>query len=319
MEETVLICHLWNARRKARDVAEAEMVGLLRDLQPRILNGGPWSERKGVFWITIPPDNLESAQIRLGRLGYTRVVDVPVVISEGELPSNPKQAVQRGELIRWRNKYFKPVQIFQASGKMMLESAPDRREFMLPQSDGEIQPVKGYRGDGQALSRRGLPPHDARMLVNLVRPMGKELGSFLDPFAGVGGIIIEAVASGMEVFSTDIDPFLMHGLAHFGARHCVANATNLPFADGAIDAIATEPPYDRTTEGNLQNFLEEMERVLSHAGRLAVYCAAWQADELREAGHNAGLEITLDAPVNRKGTACMVIAWVKRTGEGDRQ
>jgi SAM-dependent methyltransferase len=319
MEQTVLICQLWKARLKAREVAEAEMVGLLRDLRPQVLKGGPWSEKKGVFWIGIPLDNLDSAQSRLVRLGYTRVVDVPVEVSEGELPSNPKQAVQRGELIRWRKKYYKPVKIYQADNKVMFESAPDRREFKLVLSDGEIQAVKGYRGDGQALSRRGLPPHDARMLVNLVRPMETGTRSLLDPFAGVGGIVLEAVTSGMEVFSTDIDPFLMHGLAHFDARHCVANANHLPFADNSFDAIATEPPYDRTTEGVIQYFLVEMERVLKHRGRLAVYCAAWQADGLKMAGRTAGLEITLDSPVNRKGTACVVLAWVKSAGRRLRQ
>jgi len=312
MEQIVLICHLWNARRKAREVAEAEMVGLLRDLDPQLLKGGPLSEKKGVFWIAIPLGSIDSAQKRLDRLGYTQFVDVPVLVPEGELPTNPQQAVQRGELIRWRKQYHKPVRIYKASRKMMLESAPDRREFMLQLSDGELQAVKGYRGDGKALSRRGLPPHDARMLVNLVRPMGTHKRTFLDPFAGVGGIAIEAIASGFEVFSTDIDPFLMHGLSHFGAKHCIADAGSLPFADDSFDAIATEPPYDRTAEVVMHQSLVEITRISKHGARLAIYCAAWQAEGLRKISRISDLEIFLDAPVNRKGTECVVLAWEKK-------
>jgi hypothetical protein len=311
MAQVVLIFHMWNARRKARRVAEAEAFQLLRDLNPQVLTGGPLSEVKGVFWIGIPRDAVETARNRFPRLGYTQSVDMPVVVPEGELPADPSRAAGRGELIRWRNQYHRLVRVYEADHQVMLDSAPDRREFMLPLSGGGIQPVKGYRGDGNALSRRGLPPHDARLLVNLVRP-DTLAPAFLDPFAGVGGVVLEAIASGYRVLSADIDPFLMYGLTRFGAHHSIANAASLPFAGASIDAIATEPPYDLTTAEMVQPWLVEMTRVLKTGSRLAVFCAAWQADGFRRGSQSLGLECYLDEAVNRKGTDCVVLAWMKK-------
>jgi SAM-dependent methyltransferase len=311
MTQVVLVFHMWNARRKARQVAEAETCQLLRDLNPQVLAGGPLSEVKGIFWIAIPQENLEIARTRFPRLGYTQFVDMPMVVPDGELPADPSRAVRRRELVRWRNQYHRLDRVYEADSQAMLDSAPDRREFMLRYAGGGIRPVKGYRGDGNTLSRRGLPPHDARLLVNLVRP-GTPDTVFLDPFAGVGGVVLEAIASGYQVLSADIDPFLMDGLSHFGARHCIADAARLPFAGAAIDGIATEPPYDRITAKLVQPWLAEMTRVLKTGARLAVFCASWQADGFRRGSQSLGLECYLDEAVNRKGTDCVVLAWVKK-------
>ena len=86
MEHTVLICHMWNARRKARNVAEVEAYYLLRSIEPQVLRGGPLSEKKGVFWIAIPQDGLNKAKKWFHRLGYTQLIDVPIVVPDNELP-----------------------------------------------------------------------------------------------------------------------------------------------------------------------------------------------------------------------------------------
>jgi ubiquinone/menaquinone biosynthesis C-methylase UbiE len=57
--------------------------------------------------------------------------------------------------------------------------------------------------------------------------------------------------------------------------------------------------------------LVEMCRVLKRGGRLALLCASWQREMLGHAGASLGLEPFLDAPVNRKGTDCTVLAWQK--------
>jgi SAM-dependent methyltransferase len=166
------------------------------------------------------------------------------------------------------------------------------------------------------------------MLVNLVTPdvppMGGEAkpfspprgelegGVFLDPFAGIGGIVIAALAGDYTaVLSTDDDAFLMHGLTHIGAHHCVADARRLPFADATVDAIATEPPYDEVAEDIINTALVEMVRVLKDGARLAVFCAAWQAEGLRDTAKALPITSYLDSPVNRKGTDCVVLAWQK--------
>jgi SAM-dependent methyltransferase len=310
VNQKVLIFHLWNARIKARKVAEAEAFYLLRDLQPQILKGGPLSEKKGIFWIAIPEDGLTSAVRRFERLGYTRAVDLPSVVPEGALPGNYTELLSKGELIRWRNQYHQLVRLHETEQQTLLDDAPDRREFYLQRSDGLVRAVKGYRGDGQALSRRALPAYDARMLANLVRPPAGN-GLFLDPFAGAGGIVLEAIRNGYQVYSIDSDPFLVHGLAHLGAQHCLADARRLPFGDAMLDAIATEPPYDPIAEQTIAAALQEMTRVLKVGACLAIFAAAWQAEILHATGRSLPLSLYLDSPVNRKGTDCIVLAWEK--------
>ena len=44
---------------------------------------------------------------------------------------------------------------------------------------------------------------------------------------------------------------------------------------------------------------------------MALRCAAWQAAPLRDLGATLGLHTFLDAPINRKGTDVVVLAWDK--------
>jgi hypothetical protein len=303
METALLIFHLRQARRKARAVGVAEALGLLRDLQATAPTSGPLSERGGLFWISLPAEVLDQAIERLPRLGYTEAVDVLERMTSTRRKSASDQ-------IRWRGEDYKLVRVYKEESEALREQAPDRRVFLFESAAGEVRPVKGYRGDGKPLSRRALPVYDARLLVNLVN--SSRGGLFLDPFAGVGGIVLEALASGYSVLSLDVDPALRHGLAEFGARHSVAQAQQLPFGAETIEAIATEPPYDTQAELALKDSLNEMHRVLKKESRLAMLCAAWQAPGLRQKAETLGLEPYLDSPINRKGTDCVVLAWKKQ-------
>jgi len=96
-----------------------------------------------------------------------------------------------------------------------------------------------------------LHPRLARVLVNLARvPWG---GTLLDPFCGTGGILIEAALAGAEVIGSDIDSAMVTGsqrtMKHFGqrARLIRADVGELPAIVGKVDAIATDPPYGRSS------------------------------------------------------------------------
>ncbi len=308
VEQAVLIFYLRPARNKARTVAEIEAISLLRDLGATALPGGPLSEQGGLFWIGVLARFLPTAQVRLPRLGYAFAVDHVQLVPLDETGS--EVAPEAGERrTRWRRKSHRLVRLYEEDADALREQAPDRRTFLFETTQGEIRPVKGYRGDGQALSRRGLPVYDARLLVNVVyRP---EAGMLLDPFAGIGGIVIEGIASGWSVTSCDIDPALRHGLAALGATHYVVDACELPLEAASVQAIATEPPYDLSTDILLRLALTEMYRVLQRGGRLSMLCAAWQADLLRHQAALLGLKPYLDAPINRKGTEVVVLAWEK--------
>jgi hypothetical protein len=211
--------------------------------------------------------------------------------------------------IRWRGNTYERVRVYDEDADALRERAPDRRLFALTTEVGGIRQIRGYRGDGGPLSRRGLPAPDARMLVNLVATARG--GLFLDPFGGIGGIVLEALAAERQVVSCDNDPVLRHGLAQLGARHCVADARNLPFRTASIAAIATEPPYDQQAANVVGDGLCEAHRVLVAGGRLSVLCADWQADQLREIAGALRLIPYLDAPLDRKGLATVVLAWQK--------
>lgn len=93
-----------------------------------------------------------------------------------------------------------------------------------------------------------LEPVLARCLVNLARtPRG---GTFLDPFCGVGGILLEAGLLGAKPIGVDIEEEMINGaranLEAVGVQDfqlMVGDARRLPPLE--VDAVATDPPYGR--------------------------------------------------------------------------
>ena len=299
-----LVFHIRTARRKALNAAIFEARSLFCDFDIVIPSGGALSEEGGVFWIDIPAPNLDLAQRRMARLGYTNAVDMLNPLEPG---SNRKS----GRIVRWRRKDYRLIRLYEEDESAAREAAPDRREFTLETSDGQIRSIRGYRGDGKSLSRRALPVYDARILVNTVF-QATQGPAFLDPFAGVGGLVIEAFASGFRTFSCDIDPALRHGLSLLGSLHCVADARCLPFADESFDAVATEPPYDVEAADLVAGSLAEIQRVLKRGKKMSMLCAEWQAEQLRQSSAVLNLPLILDLPINRKGTRCELLVWEKK-------
>jgi hypothetical protein len=333
----LLIFRIRKARLKARKLAIVEALALLADLGATAASGGPLSEQPGVFWIGLPGEAVENALPRLPRLGYSESVHYLDPVADGRVGS--RTAPTKTNNTYWRGKNYQLIPLYIEDTDSAREHAPDRRVFVLATPTGEARPVRGYRGDGQALSRRGLPVYDARLLVNLALAKGnwermayvgahgraplqehtpsqfisQTVPVFLDPFAGIGGIVLEALASGCHVLSLDVDPALRLGLAHFGAANVVGDARSLPYPDSSIDAIATEPPYDDEATPIVVQSLTEMARVLKPDGKLAVLCTEAQAAPLREQAAHLPLERWLDAGIDRKGLACALLAWRKIT------
>jgi tRNA G10 N-methylase Trm11 len=133
----------------------------------------------------------------------------------------------------------------------------------------------------------------------------------VDPFAGVGGLVIEAVARGCRVVSCDADRSLRYGLTLLGASHVVADARRMPFATATFDALATEPPYEPEVTQTVVDAMHEGARVLRRGGRIAMLCAASQSKALRRAAMGLPLALLHEEPLDRKGLECTILAWKK--------
>lgn len=297
------VCHVRASRKKAVEAAAVEMLGLVRDLNPVRCPGGPLSEQGSVFWIEVPRASAADAIDRFPRLGYTNAVDQLIAIQR---PSTSRKSV-----VRWRKQYFKLARVYEEDEVLWREQAPDRRAFLLLDAEGIPRKVRGYRGDGTRSGRRALPVCDARLLVNTVRPQKADSIRFIDPFAGAGGIVIEACAHGFSAFSLDIDPIVSRGLKQLGASHALANTLHLPFRDSSFHAIATEPPYHEDLGPLVAHTLREIKRVLMPKGKVAMFCADWHRDILNIQAKALGLAAIFESPIDRKGTACRLLVWEK--------
>jgi hypothetical protein len=305
-DETALVLHLRPSRRRAPAAAVAEVATLLEDLGGRPLAGGPLSEMAGVAWVAVGPAPAAAIAGRVARLGYTGAVDrvVPVADVDGD----PAAA---GTVVRWRRSDVVLVPVHADPDDELRAEAPHRRSFLLECGDGVVRRIAGYRGGRGPLEHRALPPADARLLVNLVgRPGEDEV--LLDPFAGAGGVVLQAAPAGWVAVSADADPALRYGLAELtGGRHLVADAATLPLDSGSVDGIATEPPYHDRATRSVVAAVAEAGRVLRVGGRLAMLVAAFQAPAVRAAADRAGLALDLDVAIDRKGTDVTCLRMVR--------
>jgi len=130
-----------------------------------------------------------------------------------------------------------------------------------------------------------LKPIWARLLVNLARC--KEGEVLLDPFCGTGSILIEGAIIGCKVIGSDLDKKMVFGarknLEFYELKGKVLQANALyldkTLKKNSIDAIATDPPYGRSSHIGAKNikelyagFLKSAHRVLKKGRFCAFFC-----------------------------------------------
>jgi tRNA (guanine10-N2)-dimethyltransferase len=107
-----------------------------------------------------------------------------------------------------------------------------------------------------------------------------------DPFAGTGGLLLEAGLAGAAVLGADLDPVMVEGsrdaLAHYGvagdiAVGDVAETLARMAAAAPLDAIVSDPPYGRSSTTAREpprelygRALAAMASALKPGGRLAI-------------------------------------------------
>jgi tRNA (guanine10-N2)-dimethyltransferase len=115
----------------------------------------------------------------------------------------------------------------------------------------------------------------------LVRATGRPAGLLIDPFCGSGTVVGEARQVGWKVFGSDVDPAAIE-IARAnepGVNIVLATADDLPVADAAAAAVATNPPFGvqhgpRTLGRPLDEWwranLAEFARVVQTGGRIVL-------------------------------------------------
>ncbi len=178
----------------------------------------------------------------------------------------------------------------QTGSKVDLETPMKRFRGILTESSFHFGLQTYHRPKGSIGNRRPrkrpvfhpstMIPKLARCLVNLSGATEETV--FLDPFCGVGGIVIEAGLLGCPVIGIDALRKMLRGtrrnLSHFGLTSDLlvrGDARHLPLR--IVDAIATDPPYGTgastlkaTTREILRDFLPGARAILPNGSRAVV-------------------------------------------------
>ncbi|WP_049924370.1 methyltransferase domain-containing protein [Halopiger djelfimassiliensis] len=170
-----------------------------------------------------------------------------------------------------------------------------------------------------------MDPLLARALANVAgaRPGAR----LLDPMCGTGGVLVEAGLVGADVLGTDAQAKMVAG-ARENLRHFLApaepsptggprgswgvghgDATRLPLADDAVDAVVFDAPYGRQSKIDTHRLEDLVSGALSEARRVAqravvVADRSW-ASEAREAGWK--LEAAFKRRVHRSLTRYVLV------------
>ena len=188
-------------------------------------------------------------------LGYTQgIASVHEEPYQGEELHSHKTGRWVVGWLRKGDKKLLLTEIYRQDENKRLEESPDKRVFLI-ERDGEVKTAKGHR------YRRGVSSVDTRFMVNIAELRGDEI--ILDPFAGIGGILVECRRRNLSIFAADVDPVLRPGLAKFSGNRCsIADARQLPFKDNTFHAIITEPPFGTIYRQAVLDSLAELRRVV---------------------------------------------------------
>lgn len=214
------------------------------------------------------------------------------------------------EIARVRLEAFLGDRIGKRTGAKVNLTAPDKKfRGILTESSFHLGLIEYQRPKASIHNRRPrkrpsfhpstMVPKLARCMVNLSQPKPGEI--FLDPFCGVGGILLEACLIGCHGIGMDALPRMVRGtrrnLAHFGLTPIglvKGDARKLPFRE--VAAIATDPPYGTgastlksTTRIILDEFLPQARSILPTGKKVVV--ASPLGTDASESAENSGFKV----------------------------
>ncbi len=141
----------------------------------------------------------------------------------------------------------------------------------------------------------------SRVFVNLSRVSVRRRELYLDPFCGVGGLLLEACSIGLRYCGSDVDVSSVNGaklnLINFNCPPVVvvADACKLPFR--SVDGVGTDPPYGRLSRARAHKQVYELMEcsiacladVIRKGGYLAI--AQSYDIELKDILENSGFKV----------------------------
>jgi predicted RNA methylase len=273
------------------DSAMAEFLSVFRNYHVDILLELRFKMR---LHVAIPHISSDQIIALAKRLGYTHgILKAHEEPYQGEELHAKNTARWVLGSIRIRDKKLQLIEIYRQNERERLENSPNQRTFLV-ERDGEIKEAKGYR------RKRAVSPNDAKFVVNIAELNGDEI--IIDPFAGTGGLLIECLSRGNEIFASDIDPVVRPGLAELTDKRCtLADARNLPFKDKLFDVLITEPPFGRKNRQDVMDSLPELCRIIKTNGKIIFLIAEDMYDNIKDYMIENGFFMIYDFVLRRHG------------------
>ena len=244
--------------------------------------------------VTVTGLSTEEISHRAELLGYTQgIVSVHAEPYLGEELHSCRSGRWAVGWLRKGDMKLRLTEIYKQDKEKLLEESPHRRVFLI-ERDGEVKAAKGHR------YRRGMSPTDARFMLNVARLQGDDL--ILDPFAGLGGILMECRKRNLEAFGGDSDTVIRPGLAQISHNRCVvADARQLPFSDHTFHVVITEPPFDTRYRQAVMDSMPELLRVVQPGGKIVLLIAHDMHAGILAYMAGTGFQLTGDFILRRHG------------------
>ena len=288
----LFVLNLHKNKYHDRELAKEELKALFYDYDFTLPTTGPLMDQKGTMWIDISDSYVEVVKDRFNRLGFIEKVSYLEKTDTGQ--------------IKWKGENYSLIKVFddtldnaeklsfkQKKRLALLEKT--KFEMKLFQTEDERNPLAGLKD---------LPTADAKLLINLVYIKKDQV--FLDPFAGIGSIVIEALNAEYLTMSSDVEPKLKPGLMTIGSKHKVTDTKELTNDTSSIDAIATELPFSPKVKTLIYKWMMEMTRVLKPKGKLAIMCTYSQSVIIKRVMKNMELNFSIETKRGSKKVQVML-------------
>lgn len=250
-----------------------------------------WARHRMCIELSLLPDKVAALA---SDLGYTEAI------------LHQRHEPYRGEVIcpvgkgRWLVGWVRvgewkvyQTEVYVQNKEALLAEAPNRRVFEI-QQNGERRFVFGHH------SHRAVSTLDARFLYNIASPKSTDV--IMDPFAGNGGLVIEAKRRGLRIVVSDIDKGLSPGLSVLEPEaYFVSDARRLPLRSNCFDLVVTEPSFRSSYRQSVMESLTELHRVVRPRGRLILLVTVDMCDGIQTSFEKMGAKVELIGVIPRGG------------------